>query len=235
MVCARAIMTPENCIAETERLIATAMRERRPVYLGFPSDYANTPIVDATRSLARAIPKSDPVVLNAAVTAIVATVSASKTVCILPGILVSRCGLTDKTTAVIEASNLPFATMFMDKCVLDETHPNYIGMYDGKLMNKEVGTFVEGCDCVLGIGAMLTDFNSGGFTAQIDHSKSINVMHNCVRVGSAFYNGIVMEDVLTELAKLIPRKNVPAPKAKDLGEPIGEPDGKITARYMYPR
>jgi len=102
---------------------------------------------------------------------------------------------------LVDASGLPFATMFMDKCVLDETHPNYIGMYHGKLMNEQVRTFVEGCDCVLGIGAMLTDLNSGAFTAQIDRSKSINIMHNSVRVGSAVYNNVKMKDVLVALAK----------------------------------
>ncbi len=38
------ILTPENCIAETERLITTALQESRPVYLGFPSDYAVMPL-----------------------------------------------------------------------------------------------------------------------------------------------------------------------------------------------
>lgn len=235
MVCARAVMTPENCVAETERLIAAAKRERRPVYMGFPSDYATMPVVEGMRSQTPAIPHSDPVVLKAAIAAIVDKLSVSKTACILPGILVSRRGLAAKATAVVEASNLPFATMFMDKCVLDESHPNYIGMYDGKLMDKDVGAFVEGCDCVLGIGAMMTDFNSGGFTATIDRSKSINILQNSVRVGSAVYSEICMEDVLTELAKSVLRKQVTAPKAKDLGEPIGEADGKITAGYMYPR
>jgi indolepyruvate decarboxylase len=28
-------------------------------------------------------------------------------------------------------------------------------------MNEEIRAFVEGCDCILGIGAMLTDFSSG--------------------------------------------------------------------------
>ncbi|KAF9171614.1 hypothetical protein BGX21_007147 [Mortierella sp. AD011] len=237
MVCARAIMTPENCVAETERLIAAALRERRPVYMGFPSDYANTPIVHGiSPSKTHAVnPRSDPDVLKAAVTAIVEMVTTSKAACILPGVLVSRRGLADKTKAVVDASNLPFATMFMDKCVIDEAHPNYIGMYDGKLMDKDVCAFIESCDCVLGIGAMMTDFNSGGFTAQIDRSKSVSVTQSSVRVGSAFYNGIDMEDVLITLAKSIPHKDVPAPRAKDLGEPVGNPDGKITSSYMYPR
>jgi len=233
VVCAQAIMTPENCIAETERLIAAALYHRRPVYMGFPSDYANMPVVGESGPAAE--PATDVLALEAAVDAIVDAVSASRTACIVPGILVSRCGLGAQATAVIDASGLPFATMFMDKCVLDEAHPNYIGMYDGKLMNEEVRAFVEGCDCVLGMGAMMTDFNSGSFTAQIDRSKSINIMHNSVRVGTAIYNQIGMKDVLVALAKKIPRKDVQAPKAHGLGEPVGRPNDKITVEYLYPR
>jgi indolepyruvate decarboxylase len=201
--------------------------------MGFPSDYANMPVVGESGPTDE--PATDVLALEAAVDAIVDAVSASRTACIVPGILVSRCGLGAQATAVIDASGLPFATMFMDKCVLDEAHPNYVGMYDGKLMNEKVRAFVEGCDCVLGMGAMMTDFNSGSFTAQIDRSKSINIMHNSVRVGTAIYNQIGMKDVLVALAKKIPRKDVQAPKAHGLGEPVGRPNDKITVEYLYPR
>jgi indolepyruvate decarboxylase len=36
VVCASAIMTPQNVAHETERLIATALYQRRPVYIGLP-------------------------------------------------------------------------------------------------------------------------------------------------------------------------------------------------------
>jgi indolepyruvate decarboxylase len=188
VVCAQAIMTPENCVAETERLIAAALYHRRPVYMAFPTDYATTPVIG--KGVSAITHASDPAALQAAVIAIVSALSASKTACILPGIIIARCGLRKEATAVVDASGLPFATMLMDKCVLDEEHPSYIGMYDGKLMEEQIRAFVEGCDCVLGIGAMLTDFSSGAFTAQIDRSKSINIMHHSVRVGSAVYNNI---------------------------------------------
>jgi indolepyruvate decarboxylase len=233
VVCARAIMTPDNCVAETERLIAAALYHRRPVYMAFPADYADMPVIGKADPVAE--PTTDTAAFEAAVKAIIAAVSASKTACILPGIIVSRCGLREQAAAVVDASGLPFATMFMDKCVLDETHPNYIGMYDGKLMNEQVRAFVEGCDCVLGIGAMLTDFNSGAFTAQIDRSKSINIMHNSVRVGSAVYNNVKMKDVLVALAKKLPRKSIQAPKAHGLGKAVGKPNDKITVEYLYPR
>jgi indolepyruvate decarboxylase len=234
VVCARAIMTPHNCIAETERLIAAALYHRRPVYMAFPADYADMPAIGNRGPLA-VEPRTDAVALDAAVKAVVAAVSASQTACILPGILVSRCGLNEQAAAVVDASGLPFATMLMDKGVLNETHPNYIGMYAGKLLNEQVRAFVEACDCVLSIGAMLTDVNSGAYTAQIDRSKSIDIMHNSVRVGSAIYNDVEMKDVLVALAKQLPRKNVSAPKVHGLGEPVGKPDDKITAEYLYPR
>jgi indolepyruvate decarboxylase len=233
VVCAQAIMTPENCAAETERLIAAALHHHRPVYMGFPADYTDMPVVGKADPVAE--PATDPLALEAAVNAIVGAVSASRTACILPGIIVSRCGMREQAAAVVDASGLPFATMFMDKCVLDETHPNYIGMYDGRLMNEEVRAFVEGCDCVLGIGAMLTDFNTGAFTARIDRSKSINIMHDRVRVGIAVYNNVGMKDVLVALAARFSRKDVRAPKVRGLGEPAGKRGDKITVEYLYPR
>lgn len=233
VVCARAIMTPENCVDQTERLIRAALRERRPVYMGFPLDLANQPAV-GTAEVSRE-PATDSLALEAAVLAIVEALSSCDTACIVPGILVSRCGLAREAEAVVDASNLPFTTMFMDKCVLDESHPNYVGMYDGKLMNEQVRAFVEECECVIGIGAMLTDFNSGSFTARIDRSKSINILQDSVRVGAAIYSGVAMKDVLTLLAQRIPRKDVAAPRVNGLGVPSGEPGDPITVEYLYPR
>jgi TPP-dependent 2-oxoacid decarboxylase len=103
---------------------------------------------------------------------------------------VARTGLQSQLLALVNASRLPFATMFMAKSVLDEQHPSYIGMYDGKLMNHGVGAFVEGCDCVLAIGTIFTDFNTGAFTANIDPDKLISIGHHRVRIGSNVYPNV---------------------------------------------
>jgi indolepyruvate decarboxylase len=234
VVCARAIITPENCAAETERLIATAMYQRQPAYMAFPADYVDRPVLDSATPLPP--PQSDPSILEAAVNAIVEMVTKAKTACILPGFLVARSNLRKEMTAVVDASGLPFATMFNDKSTLDETHPAYIGMYDGQLMNPEVRAFVEDSDCILGVGALLTDFNSGAFTARIDRSKSINILYDHVRVGNAIFDNIKMKDVLQELAKRLPRRSdIKGPNVSGLGKPEGKPDEKITAEYLYPR
>ncbi|MGA9155032.1 MAG: hypothetical protein WBZ36_30990 [Candidatus Nitrosopolaris sp.] len=102
----------------------------------------------------------------------------------MPGILAVRAGVRDALQSFVDASGLPFATMFMDKSVLEEQQPAYIGMYDGKLMDESVRAFVESCDLVLNIGAMMTDFNTGAFTAHLQASVTYNSQlrstHTCI-------------------------------------------------------
>jgi indolepyruvate decarboxylase len=232
-VCARTIVTPENCIAETERLIAAALYHRRPVYMTFPMDVPDQPVLGQGSPLAE--PQSDPKSLESAVKAIVDAVTRAKTACVLPGYLVARAGLRRETTALIDASGLPFAAMFMDKATLDEAHPNYIGLYDGRLADESVRAFVEDADCVLGLGALWSDFNTGAFTAKLDKSKTINVLHHSTRVGDAYFEDVEMKDVLNELAKRLPKRtDLKGPKPSEMGAPAGAGGDKITAEALYP-
>ncbi|WP_272689993.1 alpha-keto acid decarboxylase family protein [Providencia sp. PROV152] len=233
--CAHAILTPENCIAETERLIATALHERRPVYIGLPSDYAVMPVIADKNTEETIIHKSNSESLSSAVTAILEKLNSSQKACIIPGILSARLGYADDVQAIIDKTGLPYATMFMDKSIVSESNPSYMGIYNGKLMNTQVGNFVESCDCVMGIGAVLTDFNSGSFTATIRPENRINILADHVKVGSAIYPQVYMHDVLAQLKQLAPALNHPGIKAQDLGAPIQGENGKITAGYLYPR
>jgi indolepyruvate decarboxylase len=234
VVCASAILTPENCVVEVERLIAASLNESQPVYIGIPADYAEMPVIGEAKALATA--SSDAKTLEIVVDLIADMLSKAKTGCILPGILLSRYDLQEATTALVNASGLPFATMFMDKAVLDESHPLYMGIYDGKLLNEDVRSFVESSECILGIGAVLTDFNAGSFTANIDRSTSINIMPHSTRIGNANYANVEMKDVLEGLvSKVSKHTDIKAPKAVGLGEPVGEASGEITVDYMYPR
>jgi indolepyruvate decarboxylase len=88
VVCAQAVMTPQNVARETERLIAEARYHRRPVYMAFPADAANQPVLDQAAPLSK--PHSDAASLDAAANAIVEALSCARSACVLPGILVAR-------------------------------------------------------------------------------------------------------------------------------------------------
>ena len=234
VVCAHAVMHPQNVALETERLIAEALYHRRPVYMAFPADHANQAVASAAQPVPP--PGSDPDSLAGAVDAIVAALEKARTACILPGILLARLGLQAATQAVVDAADLPFAAMFMDKSVLDEQHPNYIGIYDGSLMNEDVRDLVEGCDLVLEVGTMLSDFNSGAFTARLDPTKIINILHHRTRVPGKTYPSVEISDILLALAKRLSKHHPwKKPQVASVGELTGQGTDPITAAALYPR
>lgn len=233
VVCAKTVLTPENCIPEIERVIASALAYHRPVYIAIPGDSVNAPALPSPAHPVTAA-RSDPRALEAAVSAIVEKVANAKTACILPGIFVQRYGFKDLTTAVVNASGLPYVTMAMDKSVLDETNLSYLGLYNGQLVYPEISEFVESCECILAIGTIPSDFNTGGFTARLDKSRMIDITLHDTHVGYANYSDIRMADVLEELARRLPKRNdVKGPVVKRVAAPHASPGDPITADYLY--
>jgi indolepyruvate decarboxylase len=233
VVCGHAVMTPQNVAYETERLIAEALYHRRPVYMAFPADLANQPVLGEASPIAA--PRSVPTTLAAAADAIVAALAKAGTACVLGDTLVGRSGLGSALQALIDASGLPFGTMLMGKSVLDEQQPAYIGIYNGRLMNEGVRAFVESCDRVLSIGAPMTDFNSGAFTAQLDPAKTITINHHRTLADGRTYSGVEMGDLLAELTRRLPKRDWKRIKAGSLGPVTGSGKDAITAAALYPR
>jgi indolepyruvate decarboxylase len=233
VVCAHAVMTPQNAAYETERLIAEALYHCRPVYMAFPADLADRPITGSATPFAA--PRSDPDALEAVSEAILAALDGAHTACVLPGVLIARARLCAEMQCFIDASGLPFATMFMDKSVLDEMQSSYVGMYDGALMQPEVREFVEGADLVLTIGTLWTDFNTGAFTSRLDPAKVIAIGHHRVQIGGKTFLNVELGDALAALTKGARHRAWPriAPVCMKAGSAEG--DGKIDGDALFPR
>ena len=234
VVGASAILTPQNAVAETERLIAVALRDRLPVYLAFPADVVNQPVLAPASPIGPL--SSNAGALSDAVNAVSTALNGASSACVLPGIILRRAGLTELARGFIEATGLPFATMFADKSVIDETHPAYIGMYDGRLMNEDVRAYVESCDIVVNVGAVLSDLSTGAFTARLDPSKTIEIGLHATKLDGTLYHNVEMGDLLGELA----RRKFKSPKRPDvtptsLGPVSGSGTDPITAERLYPR
>jgi indolepyruvate decarboxylase len=231
--CAHAVMTPQNVAYETERLISEALYHRRPVYMAFPADLAAQQVLSESTPVPA--PSSNRSMLEAATDAIVAAVEKASTACILAGFLVARTGLQPTLERLVDASGLPFGTMLMGKSVLDEQHSNYIGIYCGALMNEHVRAFVEGCDRVISIGAPLTDFNSGIFTAHLDPAKTITISHHLARVDGKVYANVEMGDLLGALAQRLSKRSSRKIAARSIGPLTGSGKNPIDAAALYPR
>lgn len=234
VVCAHAVITAQNVVYETERLIAEALYHRRPVYMAFPADQANLPVVDKLAPFAKA--SSLDASLTRAAEAILEALANATKACVLPGILVSRVGATDALKSFVDNSGLPFATMFMAKSVLDEQHPGYVGMYDGNLMNPKVRDFVEQAELVIDVGSPFTDFNSGAFTSHLEPSRLISIEHHRVKVGAQEFPNVELADILAELAERVEKRPWPSIANESMSPVQSLPeDSPITAERLYPR
>lgn len=234
VVCASAILTPANAVAETERLIAEALYQRRPVYLAVPADCADKPVLATSARLTQ--PVSDPDALTAAADAVVAALDAAPQACALPGLLIDRLGIGKVAVDFLESTGLPFATMFADKSVIDEDHPNYLGMYDGTLMEEPVRRFVESCDVVVTIGTRKTDFNTGAFTAHLEPARTVDIGLHRTRVGGRVFQDVELGDLLGELTRrTVAPRSFPDITPCGLGEVTGSGSQPITADTLYPR
>ena len=233
--CVHTILTPDNCAYEMERVIATAMANRQPAYIMVAEDLATRPV---TGPAVEPYPelKSDADELKAAVDAALAKIQDAKTGCILPAFTVSRFGLQAELTALIEASGLPYATTAMDKAVISEGHPQFLGGYAGKFSAPNVVEAVEGSDVVINAGGVLfTDFSTAGFAHTIEPSRMITIGIDSTQIDGRVYTNVRMRDMFVELARQVKKFTDVKLQRPSLAEVVGGPDDPITAASLYPR
>lgn len=157
--CACAYLTPDNAIAEMERVISAALSQRQPAYIQIPNDYALMPVVGTP---VRGVPlaeapifSSQPGELAAALAAIMARLAKAKSPVILPALTIGRYGLQKELEALLAATGIPYAACPSQKAVISESHPLYLGMYDGAASKPGIREFVEGADLVLNLGGVI--------------------------------------------------------------------------------
>jgi indolepyruvate decarboxylase len=136
----------------------------------------------------------------------------------------------------IEALGCPFATTSMEKCLVDESHPQFAGLYAGAVSAQSTREIVEGADLVLDLGGVnLNDITTASYSAQLDPARLITIGLNDVRIGEKVIGGVRLADMLVELANL----KLPAQRFRRTVEsapPIaGKPSDKITMDALYPR
>jgi indolepyruvate decarboxylase len=232
--CCHAVVNPDNCVIEMERVIAEARRNNQPAYIVVPSDYALAPVTPT--EIGPVTLKSNEVSLEKAVAAIAERVRDAKSIVAFPAFTLSRLGLQKEARQAIEALGCPFATTSMEKCIIDESHPQFAGLYAGAVSAEETRQVVEDADLVLDLGGIsLNDETTAGFSGRLDPARFISIGLNDVRIGEQVFGNVRVADVLAALAKLQsparPRKKTPE-QAQRVPE---SPSDRITMGALYSR
>jgi len=213
---------PHTAAKEINRVLDLSLQHKRPVYIEIPRDMVSVPLTlegnlgnsDGTFSPSEQ-DKDDPTVLNEALKETISIIESSKKPAILAGVELHRYGLQDKLLSIIEKFHIPVASTLSSKSVISELHPLYLGLYEGAMGHDNVREYVESSDCLILLGAYVTDLDLGGFPSKIDQGKSISITSEKVSIKYHNYEGISLEGFINgmaeskEIAKLREVTNLP--------------------------
>lgn len=239
--CVSANLTPDNCIDEMERVIREALRQSLPAYIVISQVNGNMPVVGtpvAGRKLSAVKRQgSVPTELDAAVATILARVAAARNPVAIVTHLVARYGVADRAAEFIQRSNLPFALMPNDKGTMDESLPQYMGLYSGIWSSSPaVCAAVEAADLIVDVGGLLThELNTGMWTSVPKPERILSIQDNWVRAGDKVFLNVAIDDVLAALAARVPtRKDVNPVKVEQLPV-VGTGADSMSTDAFYPR
>ena len=241
--CVVARLTPDNVIDEMERVIREAFRQSAPAYITVPMDLGKMPVIGtppAKKTTIADVARGASVAseLEGAVAAIAARLRQARSVVALPTAFLSTRGLAGTCAEFLAKANIPYATTPMDKAVLSEAAPGYLGIYSGQAsVPPGLKACVEAADVVLDIGGVaFLDFNTTFWTSTIDPQRLVTLGDDFVRLGDRIYTGISLGDVLRRLTTVIDGLSGQRP---DLAYPVapmtGSAQDRIASATLYPR
>ena len=205
----------QTAFAEIDRVLHAALRFKRPVYIELPRDMVDA-LGNPLHKTAEVHEVSEARALKAALAEAVEMINKAKHPVILADVEVHRFGLQEELLALARKTNIPVAATILGKSVIGEHHPFYLGVYEGAMGREPVRRLVEGSDCLIMLGAFLTDINLGIFTARLDPGRSIYATSEKLSIRYHNYEEVRFKDFLRGLvrAKLRRRaqKKLPNPR-----------------------
>ena len=196
----------KTAVKEINRVLSQALRFKRPVYIELPRDMVLAsisdagPYYDASEDLESKEQQSyDADALQEATAEAAEMINAAVKPIIIAGEEIHRFGLQDRLLAFAEKTRIPIAATILSKSVISELHPLYIGIYGGIVGQESARQNVESSDCIVILGASLSDITLGMFTAQIDEKKTIYVSAEKLSVKYHQYQNIGIIDFLDAL------------------------------------
>ena len=206
------LTNPLTAFHEIDRVLDAAARFKRPVFIEIPRDMVTVvPHITHAFQYQEMVSDSDAVAEAAAVA--VRLITASQRPVIIAGVEIHRFGLQDKLLALAEQAGIPIVSTLLGKSVIRETHPLYVGLYEGAMGRETVTQFVEESDCVVLLGTFMTDLNLGIYTANLDPAKCIYATSEKLRIHHHHYHGVLLGDFISEVTSRAPspvRRPIPA-------------------------
>lgn len=212
----QAVLTcPLEAKEQIDRVIWSCLKHKKPVYIEIPRDIALAPLPvvphgeknpqkPACRVHAE-VPKSTPTSRASALQPLLEDIEtilkSSRQPIIWAGHEILRFQLSTPLLKFAKKYQIPIVSTLLGKTVIDEHEPLYLGVYLGKMSQSNVNAAIDSADCLLLLGALLSDVDTGIFTAKLDYAHKITANAEAITVDSENYYGVDFAEFMQALAE----------------------------------
>ena len=228
---------PQTALQEIDRVLHAALRFKRPVYIELPRDMVLLP-GNPNYQPRESVDLSDPPTLAAALADAIEMINRARKPVIIADVEVHRFGLQAQVVRLARKTGIPVAATLLGKSVISESLPFYMGVYEGAMGREDVRRYVESSDCVILLGAFLTDINLGVFTARLDPGRSIYSTSEKLSIRHRTYENVQFKDFVSGLlrGRLRRRKAAPWPHPPRMPPAPAKPgNAPLTVRRLFAR
>lgn len=198
----------ETAPDEIDRVLRACLYSQLPIYISIPSDVV---MMKCNRPDAFVFPvhaPSDPSALDEAINEALEMLRKAKKPIVIGGVELIRFKLQNDFADLLDKTGFPYVTMMLGKSLLSEKHPQFIGLFEGDRSRDYVREQVESADCILQLGELMSDFNTGGFTTRLDDSKTICANIRTVKIKNHYFENLYLRDFILGLIAKLDRRDV---------------------------
>lgn len=238
ITCAQANLMPATATREIDRVLSEVREQRRPGYLLLPTDVARFETEPPTAPLPRYTGGTSPRAL-ALFTEAATTLIADHQLTVLADLLVHRLNAVDNLEALLAADVVPHATLMWGKSLVDESAPDFLGIYAGAASAEPVRRAIEDAPVLVTAGVVFTDMVSGFFSQRIDPTRTIDVGVQQSTVGNHVFAPVEMEAALDALTLILTRRGITSPPvastSDDLPAEMPGRDQPLSQKVLWDR
>lgn len=235
ITCAQAKLVPATATREIDRVLADVRERKLPGYLMLATDVARFPVEPPAAPLARYASGTSPRAL-ALFTEAAARLIGDHQLTVLADLLVHRLEAVPQLEALLAADVVPHATLMWGKSLVDETAPEFLGIYAGASSDEYVRRAVEDAPVLVTAGVQFTDMVSASFTQQIDPARTIDIGANQSTVAGEVFAPLDMSAALVALTGILSSRPTRSPAVRRRAAPPADPpvaDGRITQKILW--
>jgi indolepyruvate decarboxylase len=236
ITCAQADLEPATATREIDRVLSEVRERKRPGYLLLATDVARFPVEPPAAPLPQYSAGTSPRAL-ALFTEAARTLIAGHRVTVLADLLVHRLNAVDRLEELLSADTVPYATLMWGKSLLDESSPNFLGIYAGAGSAEVVRRAVEEAPVLVTAGVQFTDLVSGFFSQRIDPARTIDIGSVQAAVAGEMFAPIDIDAALGALAGILRGRGITSPALTPSAGPAPAPDrpadAELTQRYLW--